>query len=181
MFNTWQLASFGCISYIWHALTCMFLSGMLWLPFSYLAVWHTLVIKFYIWHALACMFNIPGILAWVDLWAEHWHKLNFVPKKIELDSFVFAPLDSHLNINDDKDRLCESKEGSEPGDDVADDVADHSKVGTVRALRVIERPNNYDSLKSSCIKKFYDNDDITWGKQQQEFHRYQEKWQKWSV
>ena len=80
------------------------------------------------------------MLGSVDLRAARWHRLHFSPETIELDFCQFGSFPSYLNINDDIDRLCEGKEGSEPGDDVADDVADHPKVCAVRALRVIEQP-----------------------------------------
>ena len=58
--------------------------------------------------------------------------------------------------NDDKDRLSESKEGPEPGDDVADDVADHAKVRTVSALGVVEHPENC----FECWKDFQEEDHL---------------------
>ena len=87
------------------------------------------------------------MLGSVDLWAVRWHRQNFVPETIELDFCQFGSFPSYLNINDDIDRLCEGKEGSEPGDDVADDVADHAKVRTVSALGVVEHPENRDCFE----------------------------------
>ena len=61
--------------------------------------------------------------------------------------FFLHLYDLYLDVNDDKDRLSESKEGPEPGDDVADDVADHAKVRTVSALGVVKHPENCDCFE----------------------------------
>ena len=114
----------------------------------------------------------------------------FLLKHLNWSSVNLDCFPTNLNINDDKDGLCEGKEGSEPGDDVADDVADHPKVRAVRALRVIEQPGELWLIWKLVISRYIDDEDkeyfllmmiVTWGRQPPEFHRYQEQWQKWSV